>query len=508
MFSNETKTNKRAEQKPHVLHRRSFFFLQFTHETSRISLLLRMSSDKSKLKTDVLRGEPFCTAALHLTEDVRACAPPEHLHEIRCVIEDGSVRYAGGPPVQQQPDGDGAAAEATGETLMLSFWRSIEHAFNTCLHLHTYVLLFDKKRWVPVQKRETQQARRKTLAETSVRRDVEPWTWDGTSPIIAMRQRLPPWPRLRLDSAAYGRALEELVALMAQHFVPPVGCRILIDWPNTANPGVPLVIETTADGGKRVRHEEGLANTVGEADMAAQRYARMARSGQLGPPGAVSLFSTDTDFLPLSVLHDGFARNEEHGLWLNIGRCSVIPPRKFCSKNEPGAVARGELYDIVALVRSIATTVPAASLPFRDGNAAFVAFCTAAGNDFVSRRYGITHKIMHAAHCRSPMRFVWTTTTDGLPTALVTIRSYVDFLRHCYWERLAARNRPAVVPAYRVLAHIVRTAYTNEKAHMPTADQVMIDWRALCWALAYACRGVHGAAAILYDDDDNVEDVS
>lgn len=471
-----------------------------------------MTTDKSKLKIDVLRNAPYGDAALHLTDDVRACAPPEFVDGVRAVIEDGSVRYAAGPP------GGTDAGSCTGETLLLAFWRAIEHAFATCPRLHTYILLFDKKQWVPRQKAQTQQSRRTTLAETSQRRDVAEWAWDGASPIIARALPLPPWSRLRLNGAAYGRALDELVALMACTFQPPPGRRIIIDWPGGDLPGIPLVIESDAATGAVLPawRDDGLANTVGEADLGAQRYARMAMTGLLSrgaayEAGDVSLRSTDTDFFPLSLLHLAIADDcsraaaaPVHNIWLNIGTCTVVLPRKFCSRNEAGAVPRGEVYSMRALLAAAVASVPpdprttAAAV---DRAAAFVAFCTAAGNDYVTRRYGLTHKVMHAAHCRSPLRVLW---HGPHRMALVTLPSYVRFVRQCYWERLGPKHRggAAAVGAadqklsWPKIAAQTRAAFANDRAQLPSKDELLADWRRLAWAVAYACTGVHGASYV------------
>ena len=100
-----------------------------------------MSSGKSKLKTDVFRYEPF-SAALHVTE-AGALVPSEAVLTVRTICEDASVRLAAGPPVRQQ---------LNGADLLAMFWRPVQAAFAALPNAHTYVLMFDKKQFVPRQK--------------------------------------------------------------------------------------------------------------------------------------------------------------------------------------------------------------------------------------------------------------------------------------------------------------------------------------------------------------------
>jgi hypothetical protein len=517
-------------------------------------------SGKSKLKTDVMRGAPFAAAGLQLTEDAGALVPPAAGPLVRTVIEDASVRYAAGP---------GGRPDATGATLLESFWRPVAAAFAELPGLHTYVVLFDKKRYVPGQKAGTQASRRDALAASSRRQQVADWTWDGQASIIGKLQPLPPWSRLRLDGRAYAKALDELVALMVADFVPPPRCRIIFDWQGGMPP---MVLEADAAGTVRTAYADGsLANTAGEADMAAQWYARLVRTGAMRAPGRPSgggddddddegaadlparpmaadlaakyygaretaaaaplradyepgdvvLRSTDTDYLPLSMLHYALLDPDDGppgtNVWLAMGACHVRgppcpEPRSFCTKGTAGAVPRGEVYSVRDLCAAVATLHPP-DTPLPDAVASFVAFCTACGNDYVSRRYGLTHAIMFAAYRRAPLLAPWAPArgaNDGWrpPVALVCPASFATFLRQCYWHKLGPRHWPlglaagggggqgqaqgTSAPAWQQVGLLVRGAYTRPEAQMPTLAQARADYEALVWALAYACTGPHG----------------
>lgn len=534
-----------------------------------------MASDKSKLKTDIMREAPF-RAALCLTDDARALCPPDKTGEVRVVVEDASVRFAAGPPDGRKRKGPPAAAAGsgssagggagpgpTGTDLVQAFLAPVERAFALMPNLHTYVVLFDKKQWVPRQKGATQQGRREALAESSRRNAVQEWAWNGTDVIVAPGRPLPPWERLRLHSAAYGRALDELIGLLAAQVCPPPWCRVIFDWGD----GMPLVVESDDAGAVWQPYRPVVfANTCGEADMAAQRYAFLARCGEevaqrphglavrptdaqfggaaiddagevlaLMPPtlrplyeaGSVVLHSTDTDYLPLSMLHWTLHDRDIHSVFLAMGTCHVrasaaaggpLPagavapaPQEFCTKTTAGAVAKGEVYDVRKLCVA-AHELAGPDVPVRDAVARFVAFCVASGNDYVPRRYGLTHRTMFQAFRRAPLRVTWTelpapggSSGDGgsgsVPVARVDADEWREWVRQCYWQRLPAGSKgpaagPATPEAWAHTAALVNRAFAKPAARMPSPDELQALHHTFSWALGYACTGPHGHASV------------
>jgi hypothetical protein len=137
----------------------------------------------------------------------------------------------------------------------------------------------------------------------------QPLQYDGTRPLVALGVPLPPWARLRANPAARRAAVNELVALVARHAALPPNCTLVLDWagglPMPDGAIVPLVLRADAHGNMLAPyHDVRLAHCYGEADMKAQFYVRVARAGLEGvvPPGNAVLCSTDSDYIPLSLL--------------------------------------------------------------------------------------------------------------------------------------------------------------------------------------------------------------
>lgn len=478
---------------------------------------------KSELKTVIMRSAPF-SAALSLLSNPYSLVPDDHVMDVRVVVEDASVRYAGGPGKQ----------EMTGAAMVQSFCRAIAAAFANMPNLHTYVLLFDKKQYVPRQKGETQTIRRSTLEESAKRANVPAWSWDGLSNIIAMTKPLPPWPRLRLDGKAYGKALRDLVELIMQNVVPPPRCRIIFDWSET-----PMILESDEHGRAMTPYADvSLANTIGEADMAAQWYSQLGRCGGMSIPerpethgirqmdpelqakyynsdksaaptqaalraeyeaGDVVLMSIDTDYLPLSILH--FTLHPAHNVWLAIGKCSVTPgpgAPVFCTKTTKDAIEKAEIYNIRRLCE-IVQTLHAPETPLLDAVASFVSFCTVCGNDYAKRPFGITHRIMMSAYKKAPIAAVWQRRDPQPPVISLSADAFRAFLLQCYWERLGTGNQPAGakrLPPWETVASVVATTYTDARAHMPSQADLTALVESVCWAISYACQGPHGWSAV------------
>jgi len=219
-----------------------------------------MSKDKSKLKA-VLREAPLSTA-------IELVAPGERYsraHAVRTLFDDGSIRFSS------------IASSMSGADVYESFARSIDAGFVEYPRAHTFVLCFDDKRHVPSRKSSTQAGRREALAASIARKGVREWAWDGVSPIVerTSHEQLPPWDRVRLDSHAYRHALGDVVAALLAHYVPPPGRRLIVD-----SSGGARVLESSIDGVVLEPYVDRVPKPrIGEADIAAQHYARRALLG-------------------------------------------------------------------------------------------------------------------------------------------------------------------------------------------------------------------------------------
>lgn len=470
-----------------------------------------MSSSKSKLKTDIFRDPSVTGRALRLVPGCHALAPYDAEAPVCTVVEDASVRFAGGLPLRDD-------RAATGGAFLMAFWQHISEAFLQHTSLHTYVLLFDKKRWVPLQKGATQTSRRTTLKASSERQGLQEWKWDGVSPVLTEDALLPPWSAVRLDGKAYGRCLDDLVALMSQRFTPPPGRRIIIDWPGEKCPGIPLVLECASDGTcLPPYHDVSLTNTAGEADMSAQWYATLARSGGMRtpdrsamaefeceggarsdyPPGDVTLRSPDTDYLPLAMLHYALAERVPNNVWLAMGVCNR-KDGEFCKRGEEGAEPHTEMYSVRELCRSVSALGKAGQRPLLQAVAPFAAWCVACGNDYVKRRHGITHRVMWAAYQKSPLAVRWSPVpgVQGPGVALIDGASYAAFVRQCYVEKLKGKCPAEAASSWSVAKEAVAKRFKLADAHMPSGEEAQDMFATVSWAFSYACLGPYGWSAV------------
>ena len=582
-----------------------------------------MSTDKAKIKA-VFRSRELRNAITLLPDDCTLGPVPKLLAaSVRTIFEDGSVRFSMG-------------LATTGRELYNMFASTIAAAFKNYTNVHTYVLCFDDKRNVPTRKAQTQAGRREKLEASAKRKRVVEWHWDHVSPIVVLADdtELPPWDYLRLDRAAYGRALDELVALIADTFTPPPGCRLILDTGERR----PRVVEASLNGHVLAVHNDAVRGrgTLGEADMTAQFYARWARDsrhelversrdayparahatahidtlahyyseltlastplddrvipakgGELialahlrarYEAGDVLLNSTDTDFITLSVPHYAMSLTLGHNLHVLLGRAHLgaplgAPPPQppagaappvtsceqlkgvgeverrgvggvdppYCTGTTVGAQSYREYVDIGRLLDEVCRLhVPLTADPVVAAWS-FAAFCTACGNDYTKRLFGLSHEKMFAAYKRwlqskrnegemalratsgsgemalratsdsggcgggapsgAPTgNLVRVVRDDNIPFPVATLNPPVfgDFIRHCYYEKLHEKYRPVhgVVPQWLELQSIVNEANKVERARMPTFATLHAYFEQVAWSLAYASSGPHDATHV------------
>jgi len=251
----------------------------------------RVTRDKSKLKTEVLRAQ-HASAMLYegraaiATRDsfvpahaLAECAP------VVALVEDASVRFVGFQASRTRDD------STCGHELMSAYTDALVAAYAG--GLRTVVLAFDKYRFMPARKAATQAAHDASHGAGST--PAVGWAWDGHSPLITGDGPLPPYEPFMRNRAARARGIAELVELLLAGYVPPPGCRLIIDAdvPRADEPLAarvqPFVLETDADGVTSQRRSRALANCIGEGDTALQFYARLLRRH------GASTFDVDVD---------------------------------------------------------------------------------------------------------------------------------------------------------------------------------------------------------------------
>ena len=311
-----------------------------------------MSSDKSKLKGEVLRLPIFDEARLVvdattlLVTPYEPFLPPNHPHfgDVRVILEDASVRMVGGMRNLIKKNMDATGVPPQGAVAISLFLRPIEQAWAATPHLHTYVLSFDKKAFVPDAKAATQKKRvtavlagmKRQREEQEVDEDGEALEWDGTSPIIAFNAPLPSsWSKVKLNRAAFTRAHQDLITALCARVTPPPGCRLIIDAQfDEEHAKASLVLETTLDGHVLEAYEAPLLhNEVGEADMVVQYYTQLALRGPkgiyTGPPRECSRRQHQQDASLASVYSAEERANITKG---NSGVLQSTPPEHYAKR--------------------------------------------------------------------------------------------------------------------------------------------------------------------------------
>lgn len=363
-------------------------------------------------------------------------------------------------------------------------------------------MCFDDKRHVPQRKTATQSGRREAIEAAIARRNVPEWAWDGRSVIVEStnHSQLPPWERVRLDSSAYRHALENIVDALLRHYTPPRGRRLIVD----SSAGI-RVVETSWAGVVVEPYVDRVAKPrIGEADIAAQHYARRALASdetvdgdddvsrlrvampewlapyyaedrsavpvewrtpvdevrtvvmnrrRLFEAGDVVLRSTDIDFVPLGLVAQTTTTTaaRHHEVHVSLGRVHLDERGDYCTRTTTNAEARTEIFNMARLASVVrrlhASTEPACMTSIWS----FVAFCVACGNDYTQRPTGLSHATMGAAY----RQFVASGDDRRLVTAvvgnrqhpaarapLVDSRAFERFLRLAYYTALAQRHRP------------------------------------------------------------------
>lgn len=401
-------------------------------------------SGKSELKRLVFRRDGRILVPLAQC----AVRPFASVASARTVFIDASVWWAAGPYRHETTGAEFAARVAS----------ACSRAF--CGRVHTVVVSFDKRRYVPIEKSMTQ-ARRDAKLDAAPRR--------FESPIMA--GELPNWHELRANRPAFERAQAELVAMFVDSVHVPASARLIVDY-GSADDTRPLLVDAAG-----LRREGALENDVGEADMLAQRVQLAARGLAVASrwgrafiagyePGDVVLWSSDTDYLTLSALHD-------------VAAC---PFRVYVSTGR-GAGADSECAELFSV-----RDMPVLGTDLLS----FVVVSSLCGNDYLDKFVGASRAQLLAA-----------ARTMSVPLArrcgahaLVDPRALVEFLERVYAARLGE-----VAPARGDYARLATTldarrVTSSSLPHALDATALRTLYAFTQWSADYSLRGPRGAAHV------------
>lgn len=231
--------------------------------------LTRVSRKKSEIKALLRTHERVKQAFLVGTL-------PNTLH-LGKAIEDCSYTWIKFSKVQSVAR-EKAGVEVTGEHVVRFMLNKAVEFFEAQPHSNTYVMVFDKPAHVPPNKKEEQLWRLIGYGSDQ----IEPYHWDPeTEPHILEWNKPVPcrWEALKANRAAREQSIRDTVRLIAQHYVPPPGKRLIVDSDVDMDQG-PLVLATPVSGlGHECYRDARLINCIGEGDNCVLFYVSLFSSG-------------------------------------------------------------------------------------------------------------------------------------------------------------------------------------------------------------------------------------
>lgn len=169
--------------------------------------------------------------------------------------------------------------QLTGEDVVKFMLSRAEDFFSNYPHSNTYVLVFDKPQHVPPNKREEQ-----LLRLIGYGAQAEPYDWDPEQEphILEWTKPIPcHWDSLKVNRAAREQAIRDTVTLIAEHYQPPAGKRLIVDSDAYGDDEEgPLVLATNMMGSQTDCYREPrLHNCIGEGDNCVLFYIKLFSSG-------------------------------------------------------------------------------------------------------------------------------------------------------------------------------------------------------------------------------------
>lgn len=548
-----------------------------------------MSTSKSKLKTTVMRQIFGATCAEKIpkrsaatgsalqTNQGQDYALPSGSHELGrglgAVVEDSSfhvnhfvnVRRQGKRTHSSENTPQMVFEERSGADLVEFMVRRARWYLKNVDSVHTYVMCFDKGPFVPEAKSYTQQKRVAVASSANARQGIPSFDWQSleqNGPIVAPDLILPPFEALRANKPAFAQAVKELAALIVRTFRAPPGKRLIVDalLPPT------LVLGDTVDGKEDDNKDDDVCpwvvetdkhcrwrdpyrlwshrNRIGEADMGVQFWNLCLRTATPRPksfeqsqnkkatpmidyePADVLIISEDTDFLPLSVLHEHTIQERQPQnagrTYVWVGSCTVDgdDPQRYVDQTEwrrlnqqrargrldvrvPQLQACHEVFRADAIYRLLITEHhPPEHYTPQEAVRSFVVFATACGNDYLRGLTGISPLTMWQAY----HRFVRQPQFKMVDGDRLHPTHYARFIQACYFHSVSSRSgaeqhlamgsncasRDVLDAAgctldWRTVERILASKHQARLAwRMPSPDTVKLMFQRTWWTLRYA----------------------
>jgi len=163
----------------------------------------------------------------------------------------------------------------TGKSVM-QFMVNHANEFFSLPNSHTYVLAFDKRQYVPENKREKQ-----LLHSLNDSKDVEPLDWDPEQyeHVLEWDKEIEfNWESLKTNRVARAQAMRDVVDMLKHYYRPPAGKRLIVDSDTYKHP---LVITTDLVGSCTEAYlDQRLHNRVGEGDNSIMCYVDWFSHGE------------------------------------------------------------------------------------------------------------------------------------------------------------------------------------------------------------------------------------
>ncbi len=201
---------------------------------------------KSEIKEDVFRRQ-FATCVRAIRKGANESKlnfipapepddPTQTMRNVTYVVQDTGIWLHGFDNVVRADPHDEDAGFKVGGTrgsaLMAYVLAPVRRAFEQHSQIRTFIIVMDKGYFMPRPKHYTQVVRTQTLVDAMERRGITPLEVpeSGELPhLIQPDKILPPWMAVRANRTLYRHATCELLDWIIATYVPPPGCRLIVD---------------------------------------------------------------------------------------------------------------------------------------------------------------------------------------------------------------------------------------------------------------------------------------
>lgn len=238
----------------------------------------------------------------------------------------------------------------------------------------TYIICFDKSKYVPPIKAWTQAKRVKNVPSLE---------WDGASSIIGYNEPLPNWDSLNQNRAARYRAINDVCSIIRAELTADVfidgKCILIIDGYSEDNE-TPIILPESQE----LYTPSDFNNRIGEGDHHLVFYTLyFTRFGK-----NVRSVSADTDVFLVQLMHSATRiEPDEHGVIPRTGGAAAWRNRVL-HQFSPKSTAHAQVVDLNVLHDAVAEQMPTLKAP---GVTTAIGVSCAA-NDYIRGYIGVTPK--------------------------------------------------------------------------------------------------------------------